>query len=270
MTPFPTDDAHRFQFAHDGQSRPVFRDGVGPGVLLMHELPGMTPPCLRLAARIRDAGFTVYLPLFFGTPGRVNGPLQNAQALVCVRREFHGLSRHSSGPVTVWLRALCRRIREECGGPGVGAIGMCMTGGVVLALMVDDSVLAPVTCQPSLPLHQLTLPGSGARARQKAALGISPRDLAAARERSRTVPILGYRFETDETCPRERFATLRSEFGDGFRGTEFPTGPDSPGRVPHRAHSVLTGAFANFDDATHPTRRAFDEILAHFKEHLKA
>jgi dienelactone hydrolase len=262
MTPFPTDDAHRLEFAHGGLSHPVFRDGSGPGVLLMHELPGMTPPTLRLAARIRDAGFSVYLPLFFGTPGHRLRAWEYPGMILCVRREFNAFARHASGPVTAWLRALCGRIRGECGGPGVGAIGMCLTGNVVLALLVDDTVLAPVTCHPSLPVG----PFSGFRE----ALAISPGELDQARERSRTVPVLGYRYEGDPVCPRERFATLRRELGDGFRGTEFPTGPDAPGRVPAGEHSVFTGPHADLDDPAHPARRALDEILAHFRERLFA
>lgn len=262
MTPFPTDDAHRFQFAHDGMSHAVFRDGAGPGVLLMHELPGMTPSCLKLAARIRDAGYTVYLPLFFGAPGQTLSGLAYGRALFCVRREFHVLARRTTSPIAGWLRALCGRMRDECGGPGVGAIGMCLTGNVVLALMVDDVVMAPVTCQPSLPF--------GLTAAHRSELGVSPDDLACARDRSRTVPLLGYRYQTDGTCPRERFVRLRQEFGDGFRGTEFATGPHAPGKPPHGAHSVLTGPHADLDDPAHPARRALDEILAHFRERLFA
>lgn len=35
----------RFQFEHDGIRHDVFSRGPGPGVLIMHELPGMTPSC---------------------------------------------------------------------------------------------------------------------------------------------------------------------------------------------------------------------------------
>ena len=54
-------------------------------------------------------------------------------------------------PIADWLRALASDLHAELGGPGVGALGMCFTGGFALAMMVDDSVAAPVLAQPSLP-----------------------------------------------------------------------------------------------------------------------
>ncbi len=54
-------------------------------------------------------------------------------------------------PVARYLRALARDLNERTPGKGVGVIGMCFTGGFALAAAVDDSVLAPVMSQPSLP-----------------------------------------------------------------------------------------------------------------------
>ena len=51
-----------------------------------------------------------------------------------------------------FLRALARDLNEKTPGKGVGVIGECFTGGFALAAAVDDSVLAPVLSQPSLPL----------------------------------------------------------------------------------------------------------------------
>jgi dienelactone hydrolase len=259
------DDAHRFSFSEGGISHPVYRDGQGPGVLILHELPGMTPECVRLADLVMGAGHTVYLPLFFGRPGKTANNLQMATALFCLRQEFQLLATDRSSPISRWLLALCRRIKTECGGRGVGAIGMCFTGGIVLSLLVDDTVLAPVVSQPALPLL-VPFPGAPPVAERKAALGLSPAELQAAVARSATVPILGYRFETDKVCPKERFATLRQTFGPGFRGTEIPTGPGHPGDIPDGAHAVLTKSFV--DQPGHPTRKALDEILAHFKRQL--
>jgi dienelactone hydrolase len=273
---FRADDDHRFRFEYGGIEHPVFRDGEGPAVLLLHELPGMTPECLRLAGLIKDAGFRVYCPLLFGRPGRKLAPGEVPAMVMCVRREFNAFATHHSGPISMWLRALCGRMREENGGRGVGAIGMCLTGNVILALLVDDTVLAPVTCQPSLPLTTLPLgtgyavplrfPVGPSLQERKHALGLSPQELAAARERSRTVPILGYRFKTDPICPRERFDTLKREFGDQFRCREIKTGPQNPGNIPYGAHSVLTQHFVN--EPGHPTRQALDEILAYFDQQL--
>ena len=90
-------------------------------------------------------------------------------ARACIAREFHVLASHGSSPITHWLRALARKAHAECGGPGVGCIGMCLTGTFGLAMMVDESVIAPVLSQPSLPFPF--------GAERKAALHVSPREL---------------------------------------------------------------------------------------------
>ena len=258
------DDAHRFLFADGGISHPVYRDGTGPGVLILHELPGMSDACIRLADLVMNEGYTVYLPLFFGRPGQ-SSSRKGLASVLCLRREFYLLATDRSSPISGWLLALCRRIKEECGGKGVGAIGMCFTGGIVLSLLVDGTVLAPVVSQPALPIL-LPLPWGPTVAERKAALGVSPADLAEAVKRAAAAPILGYRFTTDPACPKERFETLAKTFGPSFRGTEIPTGPENPGNIPNGAHAVLTQAFV--DEPGHPTRKALDEVLAHFRRQL--
>ena len=88
----------------------------------------------------------------------------------CISREFSVLALKKTSPVTVWLRALAAHEHERCGGPGVGAVGMCFTGGFALAMMVDDTVVAPVLSQPSLPFPVTK--------KHKADIGISDADLA--------------------------------------------------------------------------------------------
>ena len=120
MTTFHADDAHRFRFEADGFEHWVYRDGTGPGVLLMHELNGMSPKCIELAGRIVQRGYTVYMPLFFGAPGDDNGAVGTAHvAALCVRREFECLATDRTSAVSSWLRALCRRMKGECDELGV-------------------------------------------------------------------------------------------------------------------------------------------------------
>ena len=142
-----------FSFSTDHGEREIFRLGNGPAVVVIHEVPGITPEVAGFARRVAAENFRVYLPHLFGTPGKpLSLPYAGAQILyACIRREFHVLARGHSSPVTDWLRALCRHAHAECGGPGVGAVGMCLTGNFALALMVDESVMAPVLSQPSLP-----------------------------------------------------------------------------------------------------------------------
>jgi dienelactone hydrolase len=245
-------------FAHDGTTRPVYRRGVGPGVVVMHEIPGIHPGVAAFAARVADAGFSVAMPVMFGTAGKpVSGGYIAQQLLhVCISREFRLLAAGASSPITNWLRALCRDLHAELGGKGVGAIGMCLTGNFALALMVDEAVMAPVLSQPSLPF-----PFGKSR---RAGLHLSDVDLAVAK--GRKVPILGLRFTEDPACPKERFDRLRAEFGELFEAIEIDSSKGNTNGIPQAAHSVLTLHFVDQDG--HPTKKALDRVLAFFRQRL--
>jgi len=250
-------------FTHAGVSFPVYRTGAGPGVVIIHEIPGITPQVARFARRVADAGFTVVLPELFGIAGRrlSVGYLADSVARVCVRREFHVLARNGASPIVEPLKALCRALHAELGGPGVGAVGMCLTGNFALAMMVDPVVAAPVLSQPSLPF--------GITASHRAALHISPEDLHCVKERvDHGARVLGLRFTHDMACPKARFDRLRRELGASFEAIEIDSGPGNPHGIPRYAHSVLTNDLV--DREGHPTRAALDRVLGFFAERLKA
>lgn len=256
------EDFATFAFAHNGAERTVYKKGEGPGVVVMHEIPGITPPVAEFARRVAGAGFTVYLPHMFGTPGRpLTVPYAAGQlARACVSREFAVLAKNRSSPITDWLRALCRLAHTECGGSGVGAIGMCITGNFALALMVDDAVMAPVLSQPSLPF--------AATAAHRAALHVSDAELDIVKRRAADgCGVLGMRFTADPMCPGERFATLRRELGDAFEAIEIDSGPGNPHGLTRMAHSVVTNDL--IDEEGHPTRVALDRVLQFFAERLR-
>ncbi len=255
------EDFEQFTFTHDGVTRTVYRRGSGPAVVIMHEIPGITPEVAEFGRRVATAGFTACVPHMFGTPGQaISVPYVLGQmARACISHEFRVLAKNESSPITDWLRALCRRVHADCGGPGVGAVGMCLTGNFALALMVDPSVLAPVLSQPSLPFP-LT-------AAHRAALHLSNAELVEVRRRTREgCGVLGLRFTADPMCPAARFATLRRELGDGFEGIEIDSSPGNPHGIPRSAHSVLTTHLV--DAEGHPTRAALDRVLALFRERL--
>ena len=257
----PLDGFEESTFTYDGATRTVFKRGGGPGVVIMHEIPGITPEVAGFAQRVADAGFTAYLPHMFGTPGKPFsiGYVAGGMARACISREFHVLAKGASSPITNWLRALCREAHTECGGPGVGAIGMCLTGNFALSLMVDESVMAPVLSQPSLPF--------GVSASHRAALHLSDADLAVVKERAKGgCGVLGMRFNADPMCPGERFDTLRRELGDGFEAIEIDSSKGNPFGIPRMAHSVVTADLV--DEEGHPTRQALDRVLALFRERL--
>ena len=259
--PIELDGFERFAFTFDGTTHDVYRAGSGPAVIVIHEIPGIIPEVIAFARRVIDAGFTAYMPSLFGTPGKpmTNGYTLAVTARCCVAKEFTTMALGRTSPIIAWLRTLAADAHEACGGPGVGAVGMCFTGGFALGMMVDERMLAPVLSQPSLPF-----PVGG---RRKAALGISDTDLARVKERAAEgVCLLGMRFTDDPVVRPERFETLRRELGDAFISVEIDSSSGNAHGFSKRAHSVLTHEFK--DEPGHPTRDALDRVLGLFREKL--
>ena len=245
--------------------RDVWRGGTGPAVIVIHEMPGLHPGVVAFARRLVDAGFTAWLPSLFGRPGEpfsMGLPMLRSTARVCVSREFHVFALNKTSPVVTWLRSLAAHAHAECGGPGVGTVGMCFTGGFALAMAVDQRVLAPVLSQPALP------PPIGTR--RRAAINLSPADLATVKDRTRQDGLcaLGLRFTGDRTVPEERFAMLRRELGDAFLAVEIDSSPGNRYGIAQNAHSVLTEQFV--DEPGHPTRDALDRVLTFYRDRLRA
>jgi dienelactone hydrolase len=259
-------DYVRSEFTAGPWTRPVYRRGTGPAVIVMHEMPGPHPLVVRFADRVAAAGMTAVLPILFGEPGR---PVTNGYAMkemlkgICIRREFTVWASDRSSPIVDWLRALSRQVHGECGGPGVGAIGMCFTGGFALAMMTEPSVVAPVLSQPSLPLPMG--PFSAAR---RAGIGASPAEIACAKDRmeKEDLTLMGLRFFGDPFVPDERFATYRRHFGERFEAIELDPKDAKPGGG-MAAHSVLT-VHLNDDDPDGPTKAAERRVLQFFRARL--
>jgi dienelactone hydrolase len=257
----PLADFTSTTFTHGGTSREVFRAGTGPGVVVVHEIPGITPAVADFGRRVVDRGFTVAMPSLVGTPGRAMSAPYVAQSMsrVCISREFTVWATNRTSPIIDWLRALARDLHAKAGGPGVGAVGMCFSGGFALAMAVDDSVVAPVCSQPSLPF------GVG-RARSRD-LGLSAEDLERVRERAAEGQcIVGLRFTHDRLVPEARFRRLRDELGDRFIAVEIDSSPGNPHGNPKVAHSVLTEHLVDADG--HPTQDALERVLDFFAERL--
>jgi dienelactone hydrolase len=250
-------------FSFDSVTRPVYRGGSGPGVVVVHEIPGITPPVADFGRRVIDAGFTVAMPSLVGEPGRpMSGTyVMKSFSSVCVSREFSAWALNRTSPVIAWLRALARDLHEQAGGNGVGAVGMCFSGGFALAMAVDDEMLAPVLSQPSMPFAV-----GKARARS---LGLSDADLARVKERvaNDDLCVLGLRFSKDRAVPDARWARYREELGDNFIGVDIDSSAGNPHGIKRIAHSVLTEHFV--DQPGHPTKDALDRVLAFLREKLK-
>jgi hypothetical protein len=228
---------------HDGVTHPTYRQGTGPGVIVIHEIPGITPAVAAFGQEVVDAGYTVVMPSLFGTDGERMTPRSAARSLrqVCVSREFTKLRTGETAPVAGWLRSLARDLHQELGGPGVGALGMCFTGGFALAMMVDAPVAAPVLCQPSVPFAI-----GGKRSRD---LNLSPGDLAVVKGRcAGGQQVLGLRYRKDPAVGK-RFDTLTQELGEAFLRVE----------LEGSGHSTVT---------EQRQQEGVDAVLGFFADHL--
>ena len=232
------------EHAHDGTTHPVYRRGDGPGVIVISEIPGITPAVIAFADEVVDAGFTVVLPHLFGRPGAANGmaPVARTMGQICISRELSMFALGRTQPIADWLRSLARDLHAELGGPGVGALGMCFTGGFALAMMVDPSVVAPILAQPSTPFPVTP--------KRSADVNLSPDDLAVVRERAAAgCEVLGLRYRSDPAVG-QRFTTLTRELGDTFVRVEFEG----------RRHATLT---------EHRQQEAVDRVLAFLEDKLR-
>lgn len=261
----PLDDFASRLIVIDGIEKRVHIAGEGPAVIIMPEMPGISPHVARFARWVRDAGFRVYLPSLFGRDGAVADAEHGAAVFrrACVSAEFRALGGGGvSSPVTRWLMALARNAHDECGGPGVGAVGMCFTGNFALTMMLEPSVLAPVLCQPALPLDN------------PAGLEIAPEELDAVARRmaAEDLTALALRFAGDPFCRAERFAAYRKALGDRFEArvlVDEAANDDVPPffaqHVP-APHSVVTAHLV--DKTGSPTLAARDAIVAFLHKQL--
>ena len=214
-------------FTHDGVTHATYRQGSGPAVVVVHEIPGITPKVLEFAERVVAQGFTVVMPLLVGEVGRKpsGSYIASSMSKICISREFTTMAMHKTSPIISWLRALARQMHSEVGGVGVGAVGMCFSGGFALGMMVDDIMVAPVLSQPSMPFAV----GSN----RSADLNLSPSDEARIVERAQAgCQVLGLRFTGDKLVGT-RFDSLRELLGDAFVAVEFES-------TTKQDHSVLT------------------------------
>jgi len=241
-----------FDWEAQDMAHPVLVAGEGPGVILMHELPGFVPEFWRLAHWLVGAGFRVYAPALYdpaGTPheelvqvhGKVGG-----MARACVSREIRLFARTGGSPISDWLRTLALEVHEECGGPGVGAIGLCLTGNFAWSVAVEPSVIAAVAGEPALPFNAA---GS---------VHLDPHDAKALTQRE-GLEIMALRFDGDPSCKAARFAALEDLLGDRLEARVLPDDAKNPLGNPF-PHAVLTKDLIAEDGQ--PTFEAARDVLA--------
>ena len=230
----------------------VSQTGLEP-VILMHELPSITPQVMYFARVITGAGFKVYLPSFLGRPGKVPNLIDQGWAVTqaCVRSEFGALvSGDQTRRAVKWVRALAQT--ASGGRPGsVGVIGLCLTGGFALAAAVDPAVGAAMACEPSLPV------------KHDSHIDLSPENQRALRARldQDAVGALVYRFEGDVLSPCPRLRRYGETLGPRLRSRCIPdtaADPEFKSRYDH--HSVMTNHLLEGPGSL--TQAARDELIA--------
>jgi dienelactone hydrolase len=238
-------------FTGGGTTYDCYEKGSGPGVVLIPEIPGITPEVLGLAEHLVAAGFTVVVPSPFGDPGRaMSGPhMVGTMLRLCVSSEFRAFATNAHRPITDYLRAVASDLAARTPGRGVGMIGQCFTGGFALAAAIDDSVAASVLSQPAVPIPL-------GRARQIDP-GVSPEEFDRIAERASTgeVCALGLRFSEDSSAPRARFEIIQLD-----------SSPGNPDGYAKSAHSVLTSEVR--ENPANSASAARDRVVAFLKERI--
>jgi dienelactone hydrolase len=252
------------EFRYSAWTRRVYRKGAGPAVIVIHEIPGIHPLVIRFADRVAAAGHTVFLPSLLGEPGKVataGYAIGSMLTGICIHREINFWRAGKSSPITDWLRALARFAHSECGGPGVGAVGMCFSGGFALAMMTEPSVIAPVLSQPSMPFAVFR--------GNRAAIDVSAADMQTIRQRleKEDLSMIALRFDGDPFVPPDRFAMLRECFGKRCETIEINPADAQPSPSGQKPHSVLTVGLRD-KDPEGPTKKAEQRVIGFFRERL--
>lgn len=225
----------------------IYEKGDGPIIVILQELPGIDADTVKFANKIVDAGFRVVMPHLFGPLGKF-AIVRNIARLFCVRREINIFARKQTSPIVEWLKALCQDARQRYGVDGVGVIGMCLTGNFAISLMADESVLASVASQPSLPMFS------------QSSLHMSNQDVSDISTRlDEHGPMLAYRFKGDKLCTAAKFEAIDATFNKDKERIKLT-------HVPGNQHAMLTAHFINGEDS--PTQEALDEIINYFSAKL--
>jgi len=241
---FSSDAMHGEPIEYD-----VYEIGEGPVIVILQELPGIEAETVKFAEKIVAEGFRVVMPHLFGPLGKF-AILRNMARFFCVRREINIFARNQSSPMVDWLRDLCRDAQSRYDVSGVGVIGMCLTGNFAISLMADDSVLASVASQPSLPMFS------------QSSLHMSQLDVVdISAKLDQDGPMLAYRFEGDKLCKAAKFDALDKAFNQDKERIKLT-------HVPGNKHAMLTAHFIH--DEGSPTQKALDEIISYFKSKLPA
>jgi carboxymethylenebutenolidase len=161
--------------------------GPWPGILLLHELFGLTSQVRADARHLAREGYLVFAPDLY----------TDGMRRYCIKYLFsaEALANKGEGPSVGEIHRLLDVLKAhaDCNGK-LGMIGMCLTGGFVLQMARRDDMVAPVVFH-----HSFGVRGSG----------IAPADAA---EIKHTVQ--GHFAAGDRLCPKARVEALGRQLGN--------------------------------------------------------
>ena len=210
--------------AHDVWFGPT----LGPGVLLLHELAGLSNNTVRFAASLMDAGFTVAMPHLFGRVGAEGNEGMGAGAAGllgrCIAREMSLFLRDTPPRGTEWLKKAAKVLGERSVSPhGVGIIGMCATGSFAMATVLDPQVGAVVASQAASPAFR------------RGTWGVPGGDRKLA---DGDTAVMALRFCTDAKSGKSRVKRLPDRMNETL--SYRTSGPTDP-RLPHAERGIEEG-----------------------------
>ena len=95
-------------------------------MVVIHELPGMTPDVIAFGEEVVAAGYTVVMPVLFGTPGTAMSfpSLTSSLIQVCSSSEFTKLATGKTAPITrLAAQPGPQRCTPSSAGPASGRSG---------------------------------------------------------------------------------------------------------------------------------------------------
>lgn len=197
--------------------------GVGPGVVLLPDMLGVTPSMKNTAKRLCQEGYHVLLPDIYSS---VKGAVK-----YCVRAAFQEAVRYNEAD-TPQLNEIHNIVDFFKAFPYVaknriGMIGVCLTGGFVLHMALREDIAAPVVFHYTFGMEGAGIP------------------LGCLKNLNKTIQ--GHFALHDPLCPESRVNALKQVLGDKFEAHFYPYVPHA---IPHlfRLHPQGRKAWLNMLD----------------------
>jgi dienelactone hydrolase len=219
--------------------------------VICEELFTLSPAIPKLAQRLAQQGFAVYVPILFGNAREdPNSPwLEASRGLSFAFGKPDWKANDAAAddrPVIHEIAGLCTAIAARHPKKKMGVIGLCITGSFPLEMLAEGSpIAAPVVSRPAIPIVATNFD-------RRASFGMSQRKTLALQQEvnKRHLQVLGFRFELDQISPPTHFANIQNCLKSAFIDATLPAS-DYIYRdgCPSNAHAVLTDGYSDRSQA---------------------